>query len=370
MGLNPAPDLAAVAAACALPGAFVAGEPYGTGHINDTYRITVAGPAGPVRFILRRINRLVFPAPELVVANTIQVCRHLEAVYRRRGEADGDRRRQVPVPTRDGAWRHVDPAGDWWCAFRFQEGTVGRDEIGSEQEAWQAARAFGRFLRDTADLPPERMAETIPGFHDGRRRLADLEAAATADACGRVPGAAAELAFVRDHRPIVADVVRLLAAGILPRRVTHNDTKCNNVLLDAATGEGLCVIDLDTVMPGSALFDFGDMVRSFVSAAPEDDPDPERTRLRPGIFAALAAGWLEPLAGVLTAAEREHLLLGARLIILLIGTRFLTDHLRGDVYFKTHRPGHNLDRCRNQFHLLADLEARQADLERILRAIP
>ncbi len=370
MVVNPVPDLAAVAAAFDLPGPFVGGEPHGTGHINDTYRVTVAGPAGPVRFILRRINRRVFPNPELVVANTVQVCQHLATVYRRQGVTDSDRRRQVPVPARGGAWRHVDAAGDWWCAFLFQEDTVGRDEIGSEDEAWQAARAFGRFLRDTTDLSLARLAVTIPGFHDGRRRLADLEDAAAADACGRVQEAAGELAFVRDHRSVVAAAERLLAPGVLPWRVTHNDTKCNNVLLDAVTGEGLCVIDLDTVMPGSALFDFGDMVRSFVSAAPEDDPDPDRARLRNGIFAALAAGWLEPLAGVLTPAEREHLLLGARLIILLIGTRFLTDHLRGDVYFRIRRTGHNLDRCRNQFHLLADLEARQADLERILRAIP
>jgi len=297
--------------------------------------------------------------------NVARVTEHQQRALAARGAADAERRALRLVPARDGRAWFVDEEGAWWRTFHFIEGASSRDAVGSAAEASAAAEAFGRFLADLADLPAPRLAETIPGFHDARARFEQLRAAVAADTHGRRAGCAREIETVLAHKPLVARFETLLASGALPERASHNDTKINNVLIDDASGEGVCVIDLDTTMPGNALYDFGDLARRAATRAAEDETDLARVRVEPALFEALVAGYLRGAAGVLVAAEREELLLAAELMTLVIGMRFLADHLGGDHYFRIKRQGQNLDLARTQLALLADFE-RQADA---LRAI-
>ncbi|MFZ5785921.1 MAG: phosphotransferase, partial [Acidobacteriota bacterium] len=236
----------------------------------------------------------------------------------------------------------------------------------SPGDVYQAARAYGSFQRHLLDLPAPPLVETIPAFHDTEARLAALRRAVARDAAGRAAGAAAEIAFAERHADLAPALARLERAGAIRARTIHNDTKLNNVLLDDETGEGLCVVDLDTTMPGIALADFGDLARSATSAAAEDEPDPSRAVVVPELFVAAARGFLDALGDLVTAAERESLGLAARVLTYECGVRFLTDHLDGDRYFRVAHPDHNLQRCRTQFALVASLESREGEL---LRAI-
>jgi aminoglycoside phosphotransferase (APT) family kinase protein len=350
----------AVAEAFDVPGRWIASRPYGSGWINETLLTEFEANGRRVRVIQQRLNTRVFLDPAGVMANVERVTAHQHRLLAARGTPDADRRALALVPARDGRTHWIDADGDWWRTFRFIEGASSRDEVGSPAIAGAAAEAFGRFLADLADLPGPRLAETIPGFHDARARFEQLRAAAAADTQGRRAGCARELDFVFAHEALVARIERLLADGALPERAVHNDTKINNVLIDDATGEGLCVIDLDTVMPGNALYDFGDLARRAATPAAEDEPDLDRVRVEPAYFEALVTGWLRGAGSVLAPAERTELVFAAELMTLVIGMRFLADHLAGDVYFRIQRPGQNLALARTQLALLADFE-RQAD---------
>ena len=363
MDLKPAHDVRAIAREIQLYGEFLEAIPYGTGHINDTYCVTFDQAGAPARYILQRINHNVFKNPVALMENVRRVTAHLAGKLA--GERDASRSVLTLVPARDGqAWVR-DAQGNYWRGYLFVEKARTYDTVQSPRQAFEAARAFGRFQGLLADLPAPRLHDTIPGFHHTPRRFARLEEVIMADPCGRVVQAGVEIEFALRRKAITGV---LLAAG-LPERVTHNDTKLNNVMLDDATGAGICVIDLDTVMPGLALYDFGDMVRTATCAVKEDVRDLGLVQMQFPMFEAILRGYLASAAGFLTPAERHLLAFSGKLITFEIGVRFLTDFLEGDVYFKTHRPGHNLDRCRMQFKLAESIERQEEAMNRLVETL-
>jgi len=357
------PDAGAIVRLFSLPGECLSVTPYGNGHINDTYRVACHENGGVRRYILQRINRNVFKNPAALMENIERVTGHLAA--RVSGLDDAGRRVLSLVPTREGRNWHIDSDDNYWRAYSFIDRASTYDAVESADQAFQAARAFGMFQNHLADLPAPRLNDTIPDFHHTPKRFAALEAAIAADSANRAQDARAEIEFALAHKPIASV---LLNAG-LPERVTHNDTKFNNVMLDDATGEGICVIDLDTVMPGLALYDFGDMVRTTTSPALEDEQDLSKVNLQFPMFEALVRGYIETAGGFLTKAETNLLAFSGKLITLELGLRFLTDHLSGDTYFKVHREGHNLDRCRTQFKLIESIEQQEDAMNRLVQQV-
>ncbi len=321
-----------------------------------------------LRYILQRVNHAIFRDVPAVMDNIQRVTRHLRAACRQDGATDRSRRVLTIVPTRAGqpCWR--DENGNFWRLYVFIEAATTYDTIESPTQAYAAARAFGQFQRQLADLDGPRLHETIPDFHHTRSRFAALLEAARQDPGGRLALARPELDFALAREPLVDTLLDLAAAGDIPERITHNDTKLNNVMLDDTTGEGICVIDLDTVMPGLALYDFGDMVRSATRPTAEDERDLAKVEANLEMFAALIQGYAETAGPMLVEAERANLELAGRLITFEIGLRFLTDFLLGDRYFKTHRPQHNLDRCRVQFKMVQSFERQQQAIHQTIRA--
>jgi len=342
--------------------------PYGSGHINDTYQVSARLSGTPVHYLLQRINHEIFKQPDRVMENILRVTEHLRGKLTAAGDPDASRKALTVIPSRSGLPYVRDGDGNWWRMYLFIELARTYDMIESERQAYEAASAFSRFQNQLADLPAPRLHETIPAFHNTLWRLKALDAAIAADVCGRKAEVAAEIAFVEERREQCGRLLARHARGEIPERITHNDTKINNVMLDDTTGGGVCVIDLDTVMPGLALYDFGDMVRSATASAKEDERDLSRVGSRIGMFEALARGYLSE-AAFLLPAEVEELAFSGRLITLTIGIRFLTDYLAGDVYFKTHRPGQNLDRCRTQFQMVRSMEAQAGAMEAIVREV-
>lgn len=360
-------NLAAIAAVFSLPGRFLHATRHGSGHINDTFCVTVAAAGRETRFIFQRINERVFRNVPALMENVERVTRHAREQAETMYHADAARRVLKLVSTTDGRPSHRDDAGGWWRCYEFIERARTFDVIESPALAREAARAFGKFQGLLLGLPGPRLHETIPNFHHTRKRFEALQRAIAADPHGRAAGVRNEIAFARAREPLVDTLLRLQAQGRIPERITHNDTKLNNVMIDDATQEGLCVIDLDTVMPGLALYDFGDMVRSATNSAAEDERDLTKVHARLPIFEALVEGYLATARPFLTAVELSHVIVSGQLITFEIGLRFLTDHLEGDVYFRTHRPGHNLDRARNQFALLRSLENQRDAMEVIVQ---
>jgi aminoglycoside phosphotransferase (APT) family kinase protein len=356
----------AVAEAFDLPGRWLGSRPYGSGHINETVLAVCDDGAGPVRFVQQRINGRVFRAPAQVMENIARVTAHLLAALEREGAPERERRALRLVPARDGRPFWVDAEGETWRTWRFVEGATSRDVVRGPGDARAAAEAFGRFQARLADLSGPRLHETIPRFQCARTRFEQLLAAVRADARGRLAACRAEVDFALAREPMVDRLAALHASGALPERVTHGDTKINNVLLDERTGEGLCVIDLDTVMPGLALYDFGDLVRTAATRAAEDERDLARVRVEPELFAAIVEGWLAGAGDLLSPAERAEMAFAGRLLPLVIGMRFLADHLAGDAYFRVHRPGQNLDRARVQLRLVAEMEREAGRLEEVV----
>jgi aminoglycoside phosphotransferase (APT) family kinase protein len=360
-------DLGVVVSAFPLLGYFRNGAPFGSGHINDTF-VTVFDQAGAqVRYILQRINSQVFKNVPALMENIARVTAHATQKAHQRGRDHAGRSMLTLVAARDGRPYYRDSEGGWWRCYLFIEGARTHDVIQSPRQASEAARAFGEFQQLLIDLPGERLHETIPAFHHTRRRFESLQEVIRADSRHRVREVADEIAFVRSREAMVDQLLDLQARGEIPERITHNDTKLNNVMIDDKTQAGICVIDLDTVMPGLALYDFGDMVRSATNAAAEDERDLSLVQSRLNIFEALVDGYLASAGTFLNDVEIAHLAFSGRLITFEIGMRFLTDFLQGDTYFKTSRPGQNLDRARNQFALLLSMEAQEAEMESIVR---
>lgn len=336
----------------ALPGEVTAVAPHGQGHINRTFLATTNGG----RFVFQCINESIFRDVPALMDNIRRVTAHAPDCT------------PSLVPARDGAPYVRADAGGAWRVYRFVEGARSVQKIESPAQAREVARAFGAFQKRLATLPAPRLYEVLPGFHDTRLRYAALHDAIAADPARRVAAAREEIAFALAREREAGVLLDLHAAGQLPERVVHNDCKLNNLLLDAA-GRATCVLDLETTMPGFAPCDFGDMVRTASCAAAEDELDLSRVAADPAMLRALAEGYLEGAAGLLNAAEVAQLAFAGRLITLEQGVRFLADHLRGDTYYRIHRPGHNLDRTRAQFALVRSLESRHTEFERIIQAV-
>jgi len=360
-------DLDGVAAQfrfCSKASAF---EPYGNGHINDTYLVTCIGPGAAARYILQHVNRHVFHSPATVMQNIERVTAHLAAQLA--DHPDRERRALALIPTRDGRNWFENADGETWRAYRMIENAHSHDTATSVKQAYQAAHAFGSFQQQLASLPSPRLLETIPDFHHTPKRFAALERAIAADVMDRAKLARPEIEFALAHQPIAGVLLAASLEADLPERITHNDTKFNNVLLDDRTGESLCIVDLDTVMPGLALYDFGDMVRTTTSPAAEDEQDLSRVTMQFPLFEALVRGYLSAAGEFLSKTERNFLAFSGKLITFEVGIRFLADYLAGDTYFKIHRQGHNLDRCRAQFKLVESIERQEEQMNRLVDSI-
>jgi hypothetical protein len=364
---KPNDPLRAVASLFQIHGDFQEAAPYGMGHINDTYAAVYDQSGRPMRYILQRINHQVFKNPSAVMENISRVTAHLRQKLEDGQAGQISRRVLTLVPTHDGRQWDVDAEGNHWRCYLFIEHATTYDQIETTQQACQAARAFGEFQGMLADLPPPRLRETIPHFHDTRRRFDALRQAIKEDVCHRAAGVQREIEFCLPRESMVEVLPGLQAQGLLPERVTHNDTKLDNVMIDDATGEGICVIDLDTVMPGLTLYDFGDLCRTGTRPTAEDERDLSKVGMRMDMFEALVRGYLAAAGNFLTTAEKDHLVFSARLITFEIGLRFLTDHLQGDPYFKIHRAGHNADRARVQFKMVESLEENAAAMDQVVR---
>jgi hypothetical protein len=332
------------------------------GHINDSFIIEVHSKC---YFFLQRINHNVFKDPESLMENLLKVDHAMMKHY-------GDRETN-PYPAvqrnRNKKFFHQDKAGNFWRLMEYVPNSRSFNIAEDTTTARKGAAAFGRFQHimngeTAADYMP-----TIPDFHHLGKRLGQLQDAIAKDSAGRVKEARNEITFALDRLEYADKLESLLRKKIVPIRVTHNDTKLNNVLFNDKEVKYICVVDLDTVMPGSVLYDYGDMVRTFTSPVEEDEPDPEKVIFREDIFEALTQGYLSEIKQSLQQGEKDNILFGAKVMLLMIGVRFLTDFLEGDHYFKTSRENHNLDRCRNQFVLLKQLEKRESALQDIIRRI-
>jgi aminoglycoside phosphotransferase (APT) family kinase protein len=341
-------ELAPVAAEFPLRGPLRAAGPYGNGHINETYVLECDEAGTRVRYILQKINHRIFKNVPALMENIARVSAHVSAKQPRA---------LALVPTRAGQGVLHDAAGNWWRLYDFIEGAHTVERVTNEAQAREAARAFGEYQALLADLPGARLNETIPNFHHTRSRFEALRRAVAEDVAGRVAESRAEIDFAFSREADADVLLGLLARGELTERVTHNDTKINNVMLDDVTGRAAAVIDLDTVMPGLSLYDFGDMVRTAASSTAEDDPEPANMHVVLPYFRALVEGYLESAGKVLNAVERSHLGFAGQLLAYETGLRFLTDHLQGDVYFRIKRPGHNLARARTQLALVRSIVA-------------
>lgn len=342
-------------------GTVVSCEKYGTGHINDTF--FVVNEQGK-RFIFQWINHSVFSEPDKMMDNILAVTEHIQKkVIAEQG--DPQRATMVVVPTNMGTSFYRDSIGSYWRMYEFTEGTVSKDRVGSAEEFRQCGEAFGRLQGWLADFPAERLYEVIKDFHNTPVRYESLMRAIKRDPKGRVAEVQAEITFVKERFAFIQTLEKARMDGMLPLRVTHNDTKLNNILFDKKTGEPVCVVDLDTIMPGYSVNDFGDSIRFGANTAAEDETDLSKVSLDLELYRAYAEGFLKGCGGKLTKTEVELLPIGARMMTLECGMRFLTDYIEGDTYFRISRPSHNLDRCRCQFALVLDMERKAEEMKLI-----
>ncbi len=356
-------SITAVASQFEITGEFIGATAYGNGHINDTWCVAFRQACVPVQYILQRINRNVFTNPIALMENIERVTSHLAAEVS--DQPDCGRRVLTLIPACDGRAWHMDQEGNCWRAWHFIENARTYDAVESTAQAYQAAKAFGQFQKMLIGMPAPRLHDTIPDFHHTPKRFTALERAIALDLANRAILAKPEIEFALTRKSITS----VLIDANLPERITHNDTKFNNVLIDDDTGEGICVIDLDTVMPGLALHDFGDMVRTATSQANEDERDLSRVSMQISMFEALLRGYLASAGSFLSKAEKQYLAFSGKLITFEQGIRFLTDYLGRDTYYKVHRDGHNLDRCRTQFKLVESIERQEERMEQLVRSI-
>ncbi len=352
----------------ALPAGEMEAAPYGNGHINDTLRVIVHTQEGDKRYILQRVNSYVFPKPIEVIENIEKVTAYLSEIIKAEG-GDPERETLTLMETKDGKHYTLAQEGELWRMYLFIEGTKSVDLPDTEALFRLSGAAFGKFQQQLGGFDASTLHETIVDFHNTPARYAQLEDAIARNEAGRLEQVAQEIAFCRKYEQEVHVLLDALKAGEIPLRVTHNDTKLNNVLLDAESGEGVCVIDLDTVMPGLAAYDFGDSIRSGASTAAEDETDLEKVQFSLPMFKAFAEGFLAEAGAALNAKEKALLPMGAKLMTLECGMRFLADHLNGDKYFKVHRENHNLDRARTQFALVGHMEELWDEMAAIIQAI-
>lgn len=350
-------------------GEFIGHEPFGSGHINDTYAAAYVQGGAIIRYIHQRVNHAIFKNPVAQMENIERVTSHIRKKLNKVDRVAATREVLTVIPTKKNKPFHIDEDGNYWRTYVLIEGARSHDVAETPDQAYEAARAYGKFQKQLVDFPPPRLHDIIPDFHNTPKRVHSLEIALREDVTNRVKGARKEIEFALARKPQASRLLELMRAGAMPERVVHNDTKLNNVLLDDESGQGVCVVDLDTVMPGLALYDFGDMVRSTTNSGKEDERDLKKIFMRPELFEALVTGYVEEAGTFLTDAEKKNLAFAGRLITYEIGVRFLTDHLSGDVYFKTHRANHNLDRARTQFKLVASMEEQEREMEDLVARV-
>jgi len=342
-------------------------KPFGLGHINDTFVVNCIEQNGAlVRYILQRINTNIFKTPENLMGNIKHVTTYLKEKIVARG-GNPDRETLNLIKTFDGNVFYKNLSGDYWRSYKFIEGAQTYQVVENLKHFYNAGKAIGNFELLLKDYPADELFETIPDFHNTKKRYDAFVDAVNRDVMNRAKEVQAEIDFVLARGSEVSVLVDLLEEGKLPIRVTHNDTKFNNIMIDDITGEGICIIDLDTIMPGLSLYDFGDSIRSGANPAEEDEVDLSKVSMSLELFEHFTKGFLEGTNNLLTALELEYLPFSAVLITLECGMRFLSDHLNGDVYYKIHRENHNLDRARTQFKMVEDIEGKFEEMKGIVK---
>lgn len=359
-------DILAIGKLFNIDGELQTAVPYGSGYINDTYLATYQGTDTSFKLVHQRINHYVFRNPVAVMENFEVVVAHLARKVQAEGKSDWRRRVLSWVPGKNGRPYVIDDDGNYWRTTHFIPDTVTYDVVQDDALLFEAGRAFGHFQKQLADLPASSVVDTIPDFHNTRWRFEMLKTAVAADPCNRAQFVKEEIAFAQAREPMVDVLLDLNAAGEIPTRVIHNDTKINNLLFDAATGEAVCVTDLDTVMQGLTHYDFGDLVRTTVSLTADDEKNLDIVYADINRFRPIAHGYLSATHDMLNPTERHYLPLAGRLITFENGIRFLTDYLQGDTYFKTQYPDHNRDRTRAQFKIVASLEEQTEAMQKIV----
>lgn len=351
----------------AVDGTVAAVREYGSGHINRTDLVEIMQDGKQEKYIFQQINTGIFHNVDQLMENIVGVTTHLSNKIKARG-GDPNRETLQVIPAKDGS-SYCRVEGKCYRMYRFITNAVSLDTVERPEDFYESALAFGTFQSMLADYPADTLHETIPDFHNTPKRLAAFCDAVKADVCGRASSVADEIDFILARDKEMYVLAELLKDGKLPLRVTHNDTKLNNVMLDAETGKGICVIDLDTVMPGLSLYDFGDSIRFGANTAAEDETDLSKVSLDPGLYEQYVRGYLQGCQGSLTPKELEMLPMGAKIMTMECGMRFLTDYLSGDTYFRIHRPHHNLDRCRTQLALAADMERKWKKMGEICQTV-
>ncbi len=348
-----------------VDGEVISAIPYGSGHINDTRLVTMIDGEEEKRYILQRINHNVFKNPAQLMENYVGVTSYLREVIEKDG---GDPMRETlnVIKTKDGKNFYLSDEGNYYRLVYFVEDSISYDKVENPEQFYESAVAFGNFQYMLRDYPAETLYETIVNFHNTPDRIRLFEEALKADVCGRAKDVKDEIDFVLSRREFAATLENARREGKLPLRVTHNDTKLNNILFDEKSGNALCIVDLDTIMPGYSVNDFGDSIRFGATTALEDEKDLSKVNFDISLYELYVKGFIEGTKGGLTDVEMELLPIGAIMMTFECGTRFLTDYLSGDTYFKIHREGHNLDRARNQFKLVSDMESRLDEMRAIV----
>lgn len=360
--------LAEIGAQFRLEGTYVGCERYHGGHINDTYFATYESPLGEHRYVHQRINTAVFGDPAALTQNIAAVTRHVREKLEALGTPDIDRRVLRLIPTHQGSDLLVTARGEYWRTYPFVERSACFGTARNPADAFAAARAFGEFARLLADFPAKSLHVTLPHFHDTSRRFTALLSAIENDAANRAASAKNEIACAQRLEPLCTALSHIAAAANLPLRATHNDTKITNVLFDEQTAEAICILDLDTIMPGLTLYDVGELVRTAGTRAAEDEPDASKVHVDRELFEAVAGGFIAGAGSMLTQAERDAFVTAGKVLAFENGIRFLADYLNGDVYFRVHRQAQNLDRARAQFAVVESLARQEEDLLRRISA--
>ena len=353
----------------AIYGEFEEISPFGGGHINDTFLSHWNQAGTTARYTHQRINHHVFIHPDEAMENIQRVTSHIRGKLSSAGEKDWIRRALTVVPAKDGKLFFRDKEGGWWRTYLFIEGAHTKDNTSSPQEAYFLGASIGLFQKQLADLPPPRLYDTIPNFHDMEKRYLRFYAALEKDSRGRAKDSSAEIDFMRENEERGAILMRALRERRIPERICHNDTKINNILIDDRDAKALCVIDLDTVMPGTSLFDVGDLIRTVTTTAAEDERDLSIVKFDIAFFRALLEGYLSEALEFLIPEEIDLIAESGRNLTQIMGLRFLTDYLEGDPYYHISRPEHNLDRSRNQIALIRSMDTHWEEALKIVKEL-
>lgn len=348
-------------------GDFISAKPFGNGHISDIFLVSFNQAGLITEYIFRKINKYVFKNPEIVVANTVNVINHITKKLKEAGDKDISNHVMKLVETKNSRYYYVDEQDNYWCSVLFIKGAYTVEYVETREQAYQVAKAFGRFQKYLIDADINKYKDSIPNFHNLESRLIAFNIAVNKNPVGRVDKVSKEIELVNFYRSLSKKITSLIRKSELPIRITHNDAKTNNVMLNKETNQGQCVIDLDTVMPGTVLYDFGDLVRTSTSPVQEDEKDVSKVKMRLNIFEALVKGYLKELVEVLTEVEISNLVYGTKVIVYEQAVRFLTDYLMNNVYYKTNYSEHNLIRTRTQLALLESIDSQTDEMESIVK---